>query len=204
MTPTEVKNVLRVGAVIMGLQAIVFVLYKIETSKPGVPSVAVESTMVTTAFQQQLRGVDLTQVERVALCRRSEEYPDRWSATVLYNNGNIYDYEINKATGAATLRFKNTAAERERDRQYDTRPDYGCIWTWNDRGIFPKLKFTADFGFVTTEAGLAGYVNKAQAEHGQFNEAVVAVLRNAAPVVRLANAEHAAMDAAKKSWGFKP
>lgn len=204
MTPDHVKKVLRTGLVILGLQAIVFVLYKIDTSKPGVPNAAVASSTVTTAFQQQLHGVELTQVERFALCRRYEEYPDRWNATVLYNNGNIYDYEINKETGAATLRVKSTTAERERDRQFGDQPDYGCIWTWNNRGIVPKLKFTADFGFVTTEAGVAGYVSKAQAEHGQFNDAVVAVLRNAAPVVRLANIEHAAIDAAKKSWGVKP
>ncbi|MBU9199886.1 hypothetical protein KTD31_00535 [Burkholderia multivorans] len=148
-------------------------------------------------FTQLVPGAHADKVETASVC----DYNDTWYATVLFEDGMLYHYELDLSDSSVKLDSQSTWAQRKSRSEYRSM-DLECIGSYHNT-MFPWDSFDAGgaYRFEIGADGVVGQVRKSIVINRPFDETVKTRLRVAAMAIQNAIKLHRQFVPVEPSWG---
>lgn len=125
------------------------------------------------------------------------------AASVLFQNGNLYHYQLDMEKSAVKLEFMNTAVRRAEGRRNGWTVTLGCIGTHEDMPLNFYAR-TGDYRLIVEEGKIVAQVKDSILINHHFNDELKAVMGVVARAVNDASEQEKHFVAPETSWGVKP
>jgi hypothetical protein len=159
------------------------------------PEGYVESPVLADYFQTVAPDATKETVSTVSVC----SYNDTWYTTVLFDDGLLYHFSVNRDDGSINLESQSTPAQRDRNNGVD----FECIGSYSNE-VFSKFVESGSYRFELRGGRVVGQVRKTIVIHDQFDDAIKKRLQNAARSIQMAVKLHQQYVPVEKSWGVTP
>ena len=163
------------------------------------PSGYTKSPVLAEHFAKLIPGAYAAGVDVVAECWDGRHR----SASVLFNNGNLYHYNLDMAKSDFELEFMNTKVRREFGRKTGWTVTVGCIGTY--QGAWADTYFrTGDFRFIVHKNNVTAQVDDEILIYQTFDDELKVLMGVVARAVNDASEQEKHFVARETSWGVKP
>jgi len=164
------------------------------------PDGFVASPTVTAYFQGLVPSAATDAIELISVCPMGGRYDERWSTTVLFEDGDLYHYELTPTVGSVELKNHSTRSQRnDKARNFEDGPG-NCLGTWKAFEGYTG----GSYRFAVGKHSMHGAVYERIVVNYPFDDEVKQRLKGAAAAVEAAIVEHRKFTPVEQSWGVQP